>query len=188
MARGNLVLSRNQLLEDEIWIILRPFGWSQRVGWAKNAYPKNIIIFDSFQKNWFRAYILHQELTFLEELLNLSSSGRRSDLAKFCSAKISKFFCEGSYVKIFWDIIPWPNLISYLQGNLISLRISWAPKMPFENLWALSCHILKFLQWGVNILYVWSEIIFHLFDQKKIILPVIWFSASWDILFWVFYL
>jgi len=117
------------------WIISRVVSWSDIVGWAKIPWfeehdylPKYVTV---FRKTNLWPYIICQQFTYIEELLSFKHSVRRSDIWQFYLAKFSKFFCEGSYVKIFWGIISWPYWISYLKGNLLSLDISWVLKMPF---------------------------------------------------------
>jgi len=135
-----------------------------------------------FRKTNLWPYIMRQPVTYLEELLSFKHSVRRSGITWFLFTKFSKFFYEGSYVKIFGGIISWPKWILYLKGNLLSLDISWVLKMPFLTdfaIWKFVSFELLYLEISaVGGLYpiclTWNELFY-----------LILCTGSWEILFWL---
>jgi len=93
------------------------------------------------------------------------SSTLWDDLAfrDFCSRNFPSFSVERItwkyFGELFLDLTEFytSKEIGYLLIFLEFQKWRFQLILPFKNLWSLSCRILKFLQWGVNILFAWPE-------------------------------
>ena len=94
----------------------------------------------------------------LQELMNLVSSGRRSSLSWFSSAKNSNFFCGRSYETKFWEIISIPSSICLPQGNLLSPCICWHLKFVFWSSFTNLAVISWNFEMWISCKFAWSEI------------------------------
>jgi len=84
-----------------------------------------------FRKTNLKPKLSQREIIYLQELLRLMPSGRRSSLSWFLSAKNCNFFCGRIYEIKFWEATWRPTWIYFPQGNLLSSCICWHLKFVF---------------------------------------------------------